>query len=78
GLALDQEGLVENVQVAGDFYQDEAAPGVLAKKLIGAAPTKDAFTAAVAATWDGQNRIVEGFKDPAPIVAALTEAAAAH
>jgi len=76
GLALDQEGLVEDVRVAGDFYQDEAAPAVLAKKLVGATPTKDAFTAAVAAAWDGQHRVVEGFKDPAPVVEALAEAAA--
>lgn len=78
GVSLDADGLVDTARIAGDFYQDESAPAVLAKKLVGVAPSKDAFSAAVTSSWDGQNRIVEGLKDPAPVVEALCEAASNH
>jgi hypothetical protein len=74
GIALDAEGLIDGAIVAGDFYQDEDAREVLSKKLNGAAPTEEAFVAAVAATWDGQNRVVEGLKDHEPVIEALVDA----
>ncbi len=75
GVALDDEGNVRSAAIAGDFFQDEDAADVLIKKLEGKPPTRDAFTAAVEASWDGQNRVVEGLKDIEPVVDALLEAA---
>ncbi len=75
GVALDDEGLVRGAAVAGDFYQDEDAADVLTKKVVDEAPSRELFAAAVDAAWDGQNRVVEGFKDVTPVVDALVEAA---
>jgi len=75
GVGLDDEGLIESSVIAGDFFQDEDAADVLVKKLVGAKPEVEAFAGAVAAAWDGQNRVLEGVKDHAPIIEALAEAA---
>jgi len=75
GARLDDEGRLAEVRVAGDFFQDRAAPRVLSEKLVGQPPDAKRYVDAINSTWDGTSHVIEGLKELEPIRAALTEAA---
>lgn len=76
GVKLAGDGTIEDVEVAGDFYDDDGSAAHLRGALAGKVPTREALAAAAHATWDGATRSIEGLRDLEPIVAALTEAVA--
>jgi hypothetical protein len=75
GVRTDESGLVADVDVAGDFYQDHAAPDALRARLVGHAPSAELYAEAVNATWDGSKHVIEGLKSLEPIREALLRAA---
>ena len=74
-MERDEEGLVQDVEVAGDFFQDRGAPALLRKKLVGSAPDSKTLSSAVASTWDGSRYVIEGLKELDPLVSVLAQAA---
>lgn len=75
GASLDEDGELTDVQIAGDFYQDEEAPRILREKLVGREPSAQLYAKAVNSTWDASKNFIEGLKDLDPILRALLEAA---
>lgn len=74
GTRLDDEGFLEDVRVAGDFYQDHAAARILHDRLVGNEPSPELYAQAVNATWDAATSFIEGVTDLDPILQALIDA----
>ncbi len=75
GARLDAEGLVADVRVAGDFYQDHDAPEFLRELLVGKEPSRAGYAESINATWDSTARFIEGVTSLDSILACLLEAA---
>jgi len=74
GVRLDGSGTTEDVRVAGDFFQDRAAPIALSERLLGKVPDKGTLAAAAEATWARGGHQIEGLTDLSAIVGCLDEA----
>ena len=75
GARLDEEGALEDVRVAGDFYQDHDAARVIHDKLVGNEPSAELYAEAVNSTWDAATHYIEGVTELDPILKSLLEAA---
>ncbi len=75
GLLCDDQGLIVEPRLAGDFFADRETPRVLGDKLAGKAPSEAVFADALAATFTG-GRVIEGVKDTERVLEALVAASA--
>ncbi|MEM9195449.1 MAG: hypothetical protein AAGF12_40135 [Myxococcota bacterium] len=74
GIRLDDDDRIEGARIAGDFYCDREAIGILSDRLQGQEPKKKIIAQALESTFDGNSYVLEGIKDLAPVVDALAEA----
>ena len=75
--ALDKAGLVTDARIAGDFFQDLAAPDRMRALLRGQPPTQDKLAEAINATYGAGGFVIEGLRSLDPVLAALREVAGA-
>ena len=75
GVALDARAHVVAARLAGDFFQDRAAPDALSLALVGHAPSRALFAAALASTFAPGRAVIEGVHGLDALADALAEAA---
>lgn len=75
GLAFDVRGVVEDVALTGDFFQDADAPERLRAALVGGHATPERLRDALNATYGKQGAVIEGLRSLQPVLDAFLEVA---